>query len=76
MIRTLQSHEHHLAARKSLVPQREGEDPRVREDRIARLLDDPDKLQEMRKQREAETRRRKAEERLRKGRYHSRGMSM
>ena len=40
----------------SLVSQREGEDPRVREDRIARLLDDPDKLQEMRKQREAETR--------------------
>ena len=53
--------------------QREGEDPRVREDRIARLLDDPDKLQEMR---EAETRRRQAEERLRKGRYHSCGMSM
>ena len=50
--------------------------PRVREDRIARLLDDPDKLQEMRKQREAETRRRQAEERLRKSRYHSRGMSM
>ena len=64
----------HIAA--SLVSQREGEDPRVREDRIARLLDDPDKLQEMRKQREAETRRRQAEERLRKGRYHSRGMSM
>ena len=64
----------HIAA--SLVSQREGEDPRVREDRIARLLDDPDKLQEMRKQREAETRRRQAEERLRKGRYQSRGMSM
>ena len=46
----------HIAA--SLVSQREGEDPRVREDRIARLLDDPDKLQEMRKQREAETRQR------------------
>ena len=37
----------HIAA--SLVSQREGENPRVREDRIARLLDDPDKLQEMRK---------------------------
>ena len=46
------------------------------EDRIARLLDDPGKLQEMRKQREAETRQRQAEERLRKGRYQSRGMSM
>ena len=64
----------HIAA--SLVSQREGEDVRTHKQRIARLLDDPDKLQEMRKQREAETRRRQAEERLRKGRYQSRGMSM
>ena len=35
----------------TLAGQREGEDIRMREERVARLLDDPDKLRELRQQR-------------------------
>ena len=45
----LEDDDRHLAA--TLAGQREGEDIRMREERIARLLDDPDKLQELRQQR-------------------------
>ena len=45
----LEDDDRHLAA--TLVGQREGEDIRMREERIARLLDDPEKLQELRQQR-------------------------
>ena len=45
----LEGDDRHLAA--TLAGQREGEDVRAREERIARLLDDPEKLQELRQQR-------------------------
>ena len=45
----LEDDDRHLAA--TLAGQREGESLRMREERIARLLDDPDKLQELRQQR-------------------------
>ena len=70
----LRDDDRHIAA--TLAGKQEGEDRQTRADRIARLLDDPDKLREMRKQREAEKRQRKAQERRRKGRYQSRGISM
>ena len=63
-------YDEYLAA--TLVGQREGEDIRMREERIARLLDDPEKLQELRQQR-AE---RKAERQQHKGRYQSWGMRL
>ena len=62
----LEDDDRHLAA--TLAGQREGESPRMREERIARLLDDPEKLRELRQQR-AE---RKAEKQQQsKGRYWS-----
>ena len=45
----LEDDDRHLAA--TLAGQREGEDLRMREERIARLLDDPEKLRELRQQR-------------------------
>ena len=64
--KVLEDDDRHLAA--TLAGQREGEDIRMREERIARLLDDPEKLQELRQQR-AE---RKAERQQQsKGRYWS-----
>ena len=66
----LKDDDRHLAA--TLAGQREDESLRMREERIARLLDDPEKLRELRQQR-AE---RKAGEQQSKGRYQSRGMSM
>ena len=45
----LEEDDRHLAA--TLAGQREGEDIRLREERVARLLDDPEKLQELRQQR-------------------------
>ena len=66
----LHGDDRHIAA--TLVRQRKGEDVRIREERIARLLDDPEKLRQLRQQR-AE---RKAGRRQSKGRYQSRGMSM
>ena len=66
----LEDDDRHLAA--TLAGQREGESLQMREERIAYLLDDPEKLRELRQQR-AE---RKAGEKQHKGRYQSRGMSM
>ena len=66
----LEGDDRHLAA--SLAGQREGEDIRMREERIARLLDDPEKLRELRQQR-AE---RNAERQQHKGRYQSYGMRL
>ena len=45
----LEDDDRHLAA--TLAGQREGESPRMREERIARLLDYPEKLRELRQQR-------------------------
>ena len=45
----LEDDDRHLAA--ALAGQREGESLRVREERVARLLDDPEKLRELRQQR-------------------------
>ena len=66
----LEDDDRHLAV--TLAGQREGEDIRMREERIARLLDDPEKLRELRQQR-AE---RKAERQQHKGRYQSYGMRL
>ena len=61
----LEDDDRHLAA--TLAGQRAGESLRMREERIARLLDDPEKLRELRQQR-AE---RKAGEQQSKGRHMS-----
>ena len=66
----LEGDDRHLAA--TLAGQHEGEDIRMREERIARLLDDPERLRELRQQR-AE---RKAESQQQKGKYQSLGISM
>ena len=54
------------------MEQHRGEAARAREERIARLLDDPETLRELR-QRRAERRKGKQQ---RKDRYQSRGISM
>ena len=64
----LEDDDRRLAA--TLAGQREGEDVRMREERIARLLDDPEKLRELRQQR-AE---RKAGKQQHKGRHWSMGI--
>ena len=62
----LEDDDRHLAA--TLAEQREGESLQMREERVARLLEDPEKLRELRQQR-AE---RKAERQQQsKGRYWS-----
>ena len=61
----LKDDDRHLAA--TLAGQREGESLRMREERVARLLDDPEKLRELREQR-AE---RKAGKQQSKGRHWS-----
>ena len=62
----LEKDDQHLAT--TLAGQREGESLRIREERVARLLDNPEKLRELRQQR-AE---RKAERQQQsKGRYWS-----
>ena len=66
----LQDDDRHLAA--TLAGQHEGEDIRMREERVARLLDDPEKLRELRQQR-AE---RKAGQQQSKGRHWSMSMRM
>ena len=67
----LEDDDRHLAA--ALAGQREGESLRMREERVARLLDDPEKLRELRQQR-AE---RKAERQQQsKGRHWSMSMRM
>ena len=52
------------------------EDERAREDRIARPLDDPEQLKNLRTQRAERKEARRREERRHKGRYQRRGMSM
>ena len=66
----LEDDDRHLAA--ALTGPHDGEDIRMREQRIARLLDDPEKLRELRQQR-AE---RKAERQQHKGGYQSWGMRL
>ena len=65
----LREDDRHIAA--SLAGQREGEDERAREDRIARLLDDPEQLKNPRRQRAERKGARRQEERRHKGRYQS-----
>ena len=61
----------------ALVPERKGDDPRRREERIAALLDDPEKLRELhRRQIERKEARKAAQRRRRKGRYQVRSMRM
>ena len=61
----------------ALVPERKGDDPRRREERIAGLLDDPEKLRELhRRQIERREARKAARRQRRKGRYQVRGMRM
>ena len=67
----LRQDDRHLA--ETLAGRHKGEDQRARKDRIARLLDDPEKLRELRRQR---AKRRRAGMRQRKGRYQSRGMGI
>ena len=67
---TLRDDDRHIAA--TLVQQREGEDVSIREERIARLLDDPEKLRELRQKRA----KRKAGKLQRKDRHMSRGIRM
>ena len=55
---------------------RKGEDEALREDRIARLLDDPETLGELRRQRAERRKSREEAEQRRKGRYRSRGIGM
>ena len=64
----LEDDDRHLAV--TLAGQRKGEDIRMREERIARLLDDPEKIRELRQQR-AE---RKAGKQQRRGRHWSMGI--
>ena len=66
----LQDDDRHLAA--TLAGQHEGEDIRMREERVARLLDDPEKLRELRQQRAD----RKAGQQQSKGRHWSMSMRM
>ena len=67
----LREDDRHLAA--VLAGRRKGEAVQEREERVARLLDDPD---ELRRLRELRAQRRRAGRRQRKGRYQSRGISM
>ncbi len=57
----------------AVVGRRKGEDAAAREEGIAHILDDPEKLRELRRQYEERERR---EWRQRKGRYQSRSMRM
>ena len=61
----LEDDDRHLAA--TLAGQREGEDIQMRDERVARLLDDPEKLRELRQQRAEH----KAGQRQSKGRHWS-----
>ena len=64
----------HMA--ETLVPERKGDDPRRREERIAGLLDDPEKLRELHRRQIERREARKAARRQRKGRYQVRSMRM
>ena len=60
----------------ALVPERKGDDPRRREERIAGLLDDPENLRELHRRQIERKEARKAARRRRKGRYQVRSMRM
>ncbi|MDE0390403.1 MAG: relaxase domain-containing protein [Rhodospirillales bacterium] len=64
----------HMA--EALVPERKGDDPRRREERIAGLLDDPEKLREMHRRQIERREARKVARRRRKGRHQVRSMRM
>ena len=66
----LREDDRHLA--ETLAERRKSEDLRAREERVARLLDDPETLSELRLRRT----KRRAGKRQRKGRYLSRGMNI
>ena len=59
-----------------LVPERKGDNPRRREERIAALLDDPEKLRELYRRQIERREARKAARQRRKGRYQSRRITM
>ena len=65
----LEDDDRHLAA--TLAGQHDGEDIRMREQRIARLLDDPEKLRELRQQRAERTAEKSERQQQSKGRYWS-----
>ena len=67
---------HNPAAVDTLLPERKGDDPRRREERIAALLDDPGKLRELHRRQIERREARKAARRRRKGRYQVRSMRM
>ena len=60
----------------ALVPKRKGDDPRRREERIAGLLDDPEKLRELHRRQIERREARKAARQRRKGRHQVRSMRM
>ena len=64
----------HMA--EALVPQRKGDDARRRGERIAALLNDPEKLRELHRRQIERREARKAARRRRKGRYQVRSMRM
>ena len=67
----LREDDRHLAA--VLAGRRKGETVQEREERVARLLDDPDELKRLRERR---AERRRSGRQQRRGRYRSRGISM
>ena len=60
----------------ALVLERKGDDPGRREERIAALLNDPEKLRELHRRQIEWREARKAARQRRKGRYHVRSMRM
>ena len=70
----LREDDQHMA--EALVPERKGDDPRRREERIAPLLDDPEKLRELHRRQIERREARRAARRRRKGRYQVRSMRM
>ena len=72
--KVLTDDDRHMA--EALVPERKGDDTRRREERIAQLLDDPEKLRELHKRQIERREARKAAQRRRKGRYQVRSMRM
>ena len=67
----LREDDRHLAV--VLAGRRKGESAQERQERVARLLDDPDELRRLRERR---AQRRMAGRRQRRGRYQSRGFGM
>ena len=70
----LRDDDRHMA--ETLVPERKGDDRRRREERIAGLLDNPEKLRELYRRQIERREARKAARRQRKGRHQIRSMRM